>query len=209
MRRHTLLPTAATIRFHRRLLAVAVVLTIVLFAVGLSSAWDGSLRAIGAGLGALGGVVYWRGRLDALDAQRRQLASYGRPFVPLRVRTELAHGASGAVRHVVAAEWMDPEDRQRTAISVDFDYDPYPLLEPARIHVLADPFHPEVALVPEENLPPLRWTRLDPQQQARVAERSAHNPWFAWLIPKLLWAVIIGLAALPFLGLFALKYGWI
>lgn len=167
------------------------------------------MQPIGAGIVALGGVVYWRGRLEALDAQRRQLASYGRPFVPLRVRTEPARGASGAVRHVVAAEWMDPEERQRTAISVDFDYDPYPLLEPARIHVLADPFHPELALVPEEELPTRRWTRLDAAQRARVADYAPRNPWLGRLLPKLFRILVIGMVTLPFLGLFALKFGWI
>jgi hypothetical protein len=213
LRPHVTLPTERTLRSQRRWLACGLIMIGLLIFISLAMAQtEGGRSPLGpmlAGIAALSHWVWLRLRVETLERQRRQLASYGRRFAPLRLRTELARSATGSQHYVVVALWTGPNDVQHSALSDGFDYDPFPLLERDRIQVLADPFHPKLAVVPEDTLPPLRWWELDADRRRIVNDYSPVNPWMMWLMPKLFWLVIATIVVGPFLFLYALKRGWV
>jgi hypothetical protein len=209
MRPHVLLPTRNNLRFYRRLTAACLVTAGVALAIGLWALQSGDtapgrrspLSLIFGPLALTFMVVNLRARAAKLEVQVRQLASYGKRFVPRRVGTTLMQRDRIRHSHVVVAEWIDAQGEQREALSEPFDYDPYPLLERNRIEVLADPFHPRLSLVPDEDLPPRKWRQLDASQRERVHDHSPVSPFLLWFVWTLLIFMAVAVVAYPILFL--------
>jgi hypothetical protein len=202
MRPHVILPTQANLRFQRRMTAIALVVAAVSIFLGLALIHYGTatrgqspVALIVGTIGSIGLLVGVRRSNAKLERQARQLASYGRRFPARRVGTDLMRRGSITHWHVVVAEWVDAKGETHEAISDPFDYDPAPLLERGGVEVLADPFHPGLALVLESGLPPRKWIRLDREQRQRVRAHGPLSPFLLWIAPKLLLGFVFGTLA--------------
>jgi hypothetical protein len=205
MRPSIAVPSDANLRYFRRLVwfgLVSAFLVMLIGIVGLSLGGGGRrspLPVLLTGVALLAGSVRWRSTADRLDAQVRQLASYGRRFPVELARTEtMTPGFRSGGLHVVVARWRDPSGTERHALSEGFDYDPAPLLDRQRLQILADPFDPGLCLVAPDTLPPREYRRLGrehrvsarPETWRPVLSRSV-SPW----IPFVLLLLVLGFFA--------------
>lgn len=214
MRPHRIVPTKANLRVHRRIAAIGIALAFGALATGFwivqtnpSTQGRSPLGLIIVTIGSIGALVRLRGTNATLERQVRQLASYGRRFRAARAWTEIQPRGRLTHWHVVVAQWTDASGQVHEAVSDHFDYDPYPLLERERIEILADPFHPGLALVLESGLPPRKWMRLNREQRLRARAIGSVSPFLLWLTPKMLLGLVLGTLAYFVFRILDIRYG--
>jgi hypothetical protein len=198
MRPSIAVPTAANLRYFRRLVWFGIGMALVAMLVAtfvLSMGGGGGRRSplplLIMGLGLIVSSVRWRSTAARLDTQIRQLSSYGRRFPVDLVRTELMiPGFRSGGRHVVVARWQDKAGQTREALSEGFDYDPAPLLERERIEILADPFDPELCLVVPETVPPRHYRELA-QERREATSRLGPRAWGYRSVPLWVPALLV------------------
>jgi hypothetical protein len=123
-----------------------------------------------------------RDQVATLRYQHRRLASHGKHYPVERVRTARMRRGKLTHWHVVVADWRDEKGEPREAISDPFHYDPASLLDARRLQVIADPFDPELCLVPSSQLPPPSKWRLDRAQRAQVNATEHPGQRLLWIV---------------------------
>jgi hypothetical protein len=199
MRKSVLLPAPAHVRAYRGMaifnFVAAFVTAVAVVYVEASGGHHGRYSAIGMLVFAAGLAVVafrWLGTAERLQLQLRHLASHGRRFPVMHMETDTIERQFVPGWHVVVAKWRDTRGVEREALSEGFDYEPRPLLDAARVQVLADPFDPALCLVASDTLPPRERSGLDAARRA-IVEQHAPTPLFMRSVP--LW--------LPFVLVFA------